>query len=151
MFKLLNRQLSIVNQCRKGFSLVELLVVISIIAVLIGFLMANFVGVRQRGRDAQRKSDLRQMQSALEMYRSDNGSYPTSSPFTTCGSTWISGGNTYMQKVPCDPSTVTAYTYSTLDSGLTYSIVACLENQNDTEKDSSNGSCAVAAYKVTQP
>ena len=61
----------------KGFTLVELLIVIAIIGVLSALLMANFIGVRQRARDAQRKSDLRQMQSALELYRSDLGLYPT--------------------------------------------------------------------------
>ncbi|MBI2195693.1 MAG: type II secretion system protein [Candidatus Levybacteria bacterium] len=60
----------------KGFTLVELLIVIAIIGVLTTLLMANFIGVRQRARDAQRKSDLRQIQSALELYRSDQGSYP---------------------------------------------------------------------------
>lgn len=56
----------------KGFTLIELLVVLVIIASLATLLTANFVGVRQRGRDAQRKSDLRQIQSAFELYRADN-------------------------------------------------------------------------------
>src|SRR3990167_9066467 len=59
----------------KGFTLVELLIVIAIVGILSALLMVNFVGVRQRGRDAQRKSDMRQMQSAFELFRSDNGRY----------------------------------------------------------------------------
>src|SRR3989344_3453061 len=92
---------------RRGFTLIELLVVISIISVLSALLMTNFVGVRQRGRDAQRKSDTRQIQTALELYRSDNGSYPT--VFPVCGGPFIYNSATYMQKIPCDPTEKTDY------------------------------------------
>ena len=67
----------------KGFTLIELLVAISIIGVLSSFLLANFVGIRQRARDGVRKSDLRQIQSALELYRSDQSKYPDS-PLPGC-------------------------------------------------------------------
>ena len=68
---------------KKGFTLIELLVVIGIIGILSGLLMANFIGVRQRSRDGTRKSNLSQIQSAVELYRSDQGSYP--SPLPACG------------------------------------------------------------------
>ena len=85
-----------------GFTLIELLVVIGIIGILASFLFANFVGIRQRARDGVRKNDLHQIQSALEMYRSDNqGSYPASLP--TCGNQFDDGTAVYMKKVPCDP------------------------------------------------
>lgn len=115
-----------------GFTLIELLVVLSIIAVLAAFIMSNFIGIRQRARDAQRKSDVRQFQAALELYRADVGSYPTAA--LTCGTVLASGGTTYMQKIPCDPlSSSTSYTYAS--GGTTYSIIACLENSNDTQID----------------
>src|SRR5579872_5421721 len=60
----------------KGFTLIELLIVLAIIGVLTGLLLANFIGVRERARDAQRKSDVKQIQTALELYRQDNGTYP---------------------------------------------------------------------------
>jgi len=68
------------SELEKGFTLIELLIVIVIIGVLATLLMTNFVGVRQRGRDAQRKSDLRQIQAALELYRADVGQYPEALP-----------------------------------------------------------------------
>lgn len=73
-----------IQNFKKGFTLIELLIVIAIIGVLATLLMVNFIGVRQRARDAQRKSDLRQIQSALEIYRSDQGSYPASIINCTC-------------------------------------------------------------------
>src|ERR1035437_3458279 len=107
---------------KNGFTLIELLIVIAIIGVLATLLMVNFIGVRQRARDAQRKSDLRQIQSALEIYRSDNGTYPASS---TSGSSTILAPNcpsslpvslgnsgcttTYMQKVSADPGSAGSY------------------------------------------
>lgn len=120
----------------KGFTLVELLVVVAIAGILATLITANFIGVRQRARDSQRKSDLRQIQSALELYRADQGNYPTTIP--NCGTSLGSPDCTtssYMRKVPSDPSGST-YTYSS--NGTIYSIIACLENLNDPEKDSPN-------------
>lgn len=108
---------------KEGFTLIELLIVIAIIGILSAILMANLVGVRQRARDAQRKSDLRQIQSALELYRADVGSYPlpSTSGFSTLpyipstsicpGSPTVPVGSLtspdatvkYMQKIPCNP------------------------------------------------
>lgn len=118
---------------KKGFTLIELLIVVAIIGVLATLLMVNFIGVRQRARDAQRKSDLRQIQSALEIYRADNSSYALSLP--TCGLPFAYNGTTYMQKVPCD-ALGGSYTFSS--AGTTYSITACLENTNDSQKDVAN-------------
>lgn len=152
-----NSKIKVQNLKQKnGFTLIELLVVIAIIGVLAGILFANFVGVRQRARDSQRKSDLRQIQSALELYRSDNGNYPsyiylnavsypcpTLMPFPT-GSN--SAPNTYyMQKVPCDPNAPTSggfgtnkADYSYTSAGTTYSLKACIENLNDNDPNVSS-------------
>lgn len=127
-----NWKLKIKNY-RRGFTLIELLIVVAIIGVLATLLMVNFVGVRQRARDAQRKSDLRQIQSALEVYRADNSSYALSLP--SCGLRFEYNGTTYMQKVPCD-ALGGSYTFSS--TGTTYSIIACLENTNDSQKDAAN-------------
>lgn len=61
---------------RKAFTLIELLVVISIISVLTGFITVNFLEARRVGRDSQRKSDLKNLQSAIEQYRGTIGWYP---------------------------------------------------------------------------
>src|SRR3989344_8961334 len=127
-----------------GFTLIELLVVIAIISILAALLMANFVGIRQRGRDAQRKSDLRQLQAALELYRSDNGDYPMS--LATCGSAFTANSVTYMQKIPCDPLEKDDYTFTS--DGSTYTLVACIENDNDADKDTSTASSCTATTNV---
>lgn len=128
---------------KKGFTLIELLIVVGIIGILATLLMANFIGVRQRARDAQRKSDLRQIQSSFEIYRSDQNTYPNALP--NCGSSLTGGSpaNTYMQKVPCDP-VGSSYSFNSgkyyLSSGAsTYLLQACLENSADTQGVGSSG------------
>jgi len=124
-----------INKFQRGFTLVELLIVIAIIGVLAALLMSNFIGVRQRARDAQRKSDLKQVQSALELYRSDIGSYPTTINFPACGSSLPTSGTTiYMKEVPCDPSgSYNSGNYSYTSDGSTYSLAACAENSSDSQ------------------
>jgi prepilin-type N-terminal cleavage/methylation domain-containing protein len=72
---------------KTGFSLVELLVVISIIAVLSAVLMVNFVGTRERSRDSQKIQDLNAIKSALRMFYNDNQRYPTNSELRGVGFT----------------------------------------------------------------
>jgi general secretion pathway protein G len=141
---------------KNGFTLIELLVVVVIIAILAALLMVNFIGVRQRGRDAERKSDLRQIQAALELYRSDNGFYPTNSPFPTgsaCGSQFAFNSVIYMRAIPCDPLSTTTtqipYVYSSPDSGVTYTIFTCLENTSDMDRDTGSGGSPVPQASCT--
>ena len=125
-----------INKFQKGFTLVELLIVIAIIGVLAALLMSNFIGVRQRARDAQRKSDLKQIQSALELYRSDLAAYPLTNNFSACLSSLPPPPATtiYMQKVPCDPSSsYNGGDYSYTSDGSTYSVAACAENSSDSQ------------------
>lgn len=139
----------------KGFTLIELLVVISVIAVLTTLLMVNFIGIRQRGRDGQRKSNLYSIQSALELYRSDNGIYPLTNEFPQCGESLQGNGAIYMQEIPCDPLPELEYRYISAD-GVTYMLTACLENQNDSGRDSedqydTSGCTTSSSFTLTNP
>ena len=75
---------------KKGFSLIELLVVISIIGVLSAVLVANFMGMRERARDAQKIQDLYAVKNALRMYYNDHQSYPAGEGSNACN-TCLSG------------------------------------------------------------
>lgn len=73
-----------------GFTLVEILVVVSIISVLIAVVYANFNGARQMSRDKVRQSSLKEVQLAIELYKSQNGSYPEPGCGATTG--WVGPG-----------------------------------------------------------
>lgn len=147
----------------KGFTLIELLVVIGIIGLLSAVIVPNFMGARERSRDTQRKSDVRQLQKALEMYKDDQTPVPkylTVAEYNalTCNSEWKNAaGTVYMSKFPCDPSNPTSYHYPyTNDSSLVYTLIACLENKSDPQGNSSascnwGGSAEGIQYKITQP
>ncbi len=121
----------------KGFTLIELLIVMAIIGVLASLLLTSFIGVRERARDGRRKSDISEIQAALEQYRADQSDYPVSSTLSTCGGSLSSGASTYMQKIPCDPFgsgtwNGGVYLYNYTGSGQ-YSLSFCVENGSDTD------------------
>jgi type II secretion system protein G len=146
---------------KKSFTLIELLVVIAIIGSLSAILLPNFMGARERARDSQRKSDLKQIQKAFELYRMDQNppSFPT--VLVTAGSCFSSGinctGNIYMSKFPTDPSPGKQYYYSVDNANLAYTLCACIENIADTDASKTNcSSCAGCStsgpcYIVNQP
>jgi len=61
---------------KKGFTLIELLVVIAIIGLISSIVLASLNNARMKARDARRLSDMREMQTALELYYDSNNAYP---------------------------------------------------------------------------
>lgn len=132
---------------QQGFTLIELLVVIAIIGILAGMVIVALSGAREKARDAQRKSDLRQLKSALELYRGDRQQYlvvtgcvdvnDTGSAFRTA----LAGGATpYIRTIPRDPRNAADaaawpqdYCYESDTAGDDYILWARIENGNDAE------------------
>ena len=118
-----------------GFTLIELLVVIAIIGMLASIILASLNSARIKSRDARRLADLKQVQTALELYYSDNNTYPT----TASGGTTVTSalGTTlapsYIQTVPKDPSrtdnSTTGYLYCSTD-GQSYAFLTDQEKTN---------------------
>jgi len=115
---------------KKGFTLLELLLVIAILGILAAMITGNFFTSLKKGRDAKRKADLEQITRALEMYYEDNNAYPTAGSVTFGGQLCNPAGcgtKIYMQKLPNDP-TSGSYGYETDATGTYYKLYACLEN-----------------------
>jgi type II secretion system protein G len=139
---------------RQGFSLVELLVVISIIGILSTLVVANLNSARERARDAQRKSDLRNIQTALRLYYNDVGRYPAASSgrISGCGgacewdAAWVNNGVTYMNVLPGDPLSTQDYNYTYVDTE-NYTLRACLENKSDEKGVTATSSECASLWK----
>lgn len=130
-----------------GFTLIELLVVIAILGILAAASLAIFSTSQMKGRDSQRKSDLKQISNALEIYYNDYNSYPPSSvgkiagcPIATeTACAWGTGqftdGKTvYLKTVPKDPSGLSYYYRTVAVGGVVnqgYQLYARLENAQD--------------------
>ena len=135
---------------RHGFTLVELLVVISIITFIASVVLASVNQSRIKARDARRISDVREIRVALELYLDVNKTYPLAS------SSCVSGGAAYglellapiyIRTVPRDPDG-TCYKYATLTiSGpqTTYHVGASLEDTNHQVLASSDKDCNSSA------
>jgi prepilin-type N-terminal cleavage/methylation domain-containing protein len=126
----------------RGFTLIELLVVIAIIGILSSVVLASLNSAREKGRDARRLADIKQLQLALELYYDANGSYPA----TVSTSTLVA--NNYIAALPSDPSTGAAYLYAGLGSGATctsYHLGATLEQDDHNALDGDNDAAAGTA------
>ncbi len=66
------------RKLKQGFTLIELMVTIGIIAILSAVLFASYNSAREQARDKLRMSDLKEMQVALELYKAQHGQYPDS-------------------------------------------------------------------------
>ncbi len=103
----------------KGFTLVEMMVVIAIIAILTGIIITGLVGSKAKSRDAKRASDLSQIQLAVEQFFDRCDQYPTSL-IPTAGGAGICPNNTsgipitfgnFISVIPKDPTTNSSYDY----------------------------------------
>lgn len=62
---------------QKGFTIVELLIVIVVIGILATLVIVTFTGIQQKARNTKRQTDINAIQSHLEAYKAQNGYYPT--------------------------------------------------------------------------
>ena len=119
---------------KKGFTLIEVLVVLSIIGILIAISIFSLQSARSSSRDARRQADLELIRAGLEIYKADCADYPSALPIpggalvgdgspTTCAST-----NKYIEVMPKDALNPTRVYYYNRLTGTTYELCAALEN-----------------------
>ena len=146
-----------------GFTLVELLVALAIIAILSTIMLGGFRSSQRRAMDAEKKSDLKELAKALELVYADYKQYPAASgdgkifscPFSTNpGASNICSwgekddpmrdakGTIYFREIPQDPSGGSYY-YRTLYDNKAFQLYAHLDNPED--KNCINGDCTISS------
>lgn len=125
---------------RSGFTLFELLVSISIIAVMTAVAVVSFGGMNKKSRDARRTADLEKIRVALETAKQIGVTYPTSIDYLVA--------NKFLDRQPVDPKTKVAYPYTRVD-GYNYYICSTMEDVGSTNYPS--GGMTGCNYRVVNP
>lgn len=105
-----------ITQRDRGFTLLELLVVVAIIGILTSVVLVSLSSARQKARDSKRVQDFRAVSTALELYRSAHGAYPPINASSYNSFQWSESANVlfedlaqklvdagYLPSIPKDP------------------------------------------------
>ena len=119
----------------RGFTLIELMIVVSIIAILAGILIPNFVNARAQAMTAACESNLRSIATAAELYYADQQVYPGSGDVSIA--LFTANGTPYLNNVPTDPAATTVgaaynFTNTTTGGAAGYAIVCPGTHANST-------------------
>ena len=122
---------------KKGFTLVELLVVIAIIGILATLAIVALQQARQNARDSKRVADIKQMQTALELFANQYGRYPTEEEWNEGFIGSSTEGICFIQEIPTAPSPAdgdcfdasNTYVYTPRDNEASYTIDFCTGKQ----------------------
>jgi prepilin-type N-terminal cleavage/methylation domain-containing protein len=110
-------------KAQEGFTLLEMMVVVAIIAILAGVLIPNFSRARSQAQTSACIGNEKIIATALELYFTDKQSYPASSTIGGSGSTFMTAMSGYMNQTPIDPAAGATgyYTYTNTSSNGVYS------------------------------
>jgi len=114
----------------KGFTLIEMLIVVAIIGLLASVVLVGLGSFRSRGRDARRVADLRGVQNSLELYYLKNNNYPEANSWSDLRSALIGAaiGITIVPNDPFSDSANQSYSYGYSSDKQGYVLGATLED-----------------------
>ncbi|MDP2695672.1 MAG: prepilin-type N-terminal cleavage/methylation domain-containing protein [bacterium] len=119
-----------IRNMKRGFTLIELVIVIAIIGILSSIILVGLGGFRAKGRDARRTADLKQVQNGLELYFAATGAYPDKDNWDDLTNA-LTGANIGVNQVPNDPQSNNGASYGYCVSGGRYVLAAMLEDENN--------------------
>lgn len=113
----------------RGFTLIELMVVIAIIGLLASIILVSLSTAQQKGRDARRIADLKEIETALELYYSDHNSYPVATTQTSAVTALTALVPTYISNLTDDPLGGSYhYVYLSTAGGTFYCLGSIIES-----------------------
>ena len=113
----------------KGFTLVEMLVVVAIIGILASVFLIGLRGFRGSAYDARRLSDLQKVQGYLELYYNKNREYPNASTWAELQTALVADAG--VSAIPNDPLSAQTYEYAADSSDFqSYVLGATLSDEN---------------------
>lgn len=122
---------------QQGFTIVELLIVIVIIGILAALVFVQFNNMQARGRDAERKADLRLIESKLAEYNADEGAYPEAVSTESIADS-LAEINGIPEDALEDPTNTDPHIYTYESDGSTYTLTARLERPGDGDDPTGN-------------
>jgi general secretion pathway protein G len=90
------------RRAEKGFTLIEMMIVVAIIAILVAVLVPNFMRARAQAQTAACEANLKEIATALELYQTDHEAYPDTPGATNATATDTNLGQ-YLRQTPIDP------------------------------------------------
>lgn len=90
------------RQGERGFTLIEMMIVVAIIAILVAILVPNFMRARAQAQTAACEANLKEIATALELYQTDHQAYPNVTSLTNVTNAEANIGS-YLRQTPIDP------------------------------------------------
>jgi prepilin-type N-terminal cleavage/methylation domain-containing protein len=130
------------GQKQKGFTIVELLIVIVVIGILAAITVVAFNGIQAKARDAQTESNMSAIAKMMEMYYIDNGAYPSvcgGGDNAGCSANLLAGAlvPTYASRLPDaypTPNSAGVFNYVRGTAGVSYAIYLRFDDKPDCKR-----------------
>lgn len=129
---------------QKGFTIVELLIVIVVIAILAAITLATYNGIQSRAQETSVQHDMSNISKQVEIYKVDEGRYPSSAKLQELGV------KVNKRTYGVNPTGATIF-YCVDNAGTVFSIVARVKSSKLLQYLSSSGNTSVYAGSATAP
>jgi len=129
---------------KKGFTIVELLIVIVVIGILAAITIISFNGITSKAQETSVKHDMRNIAKQMEVYKIEDGRYPTSTKLQELGI------KVNKPTYGVNPTGATIF-YCVDSAGTTFSIVARVKTTTLTQYNSSTGQTSTYSGSSTAP
>jgi type II secretion system protein G len=130
----------------RGFTLIEMMIVVAIIAILVAILVPNFMRARAQAQTAACEGNLKEIATALELYQTDHEAYPDAPSPTNVTLTDTNLGQ-YVRQTPIDPVNPTGlyqYQVANYQSGNASYTIICPGSHDPATLTAIGGSAAAA-------